>query len=58
MPEDTPEIDWDGIRLASISLAEVLWSFSAALKASGFNEEEVLALTIEYMKSWMLGIAR
>lgn len=55
---ETPEIDWEAMRLASISLAEVVWSYHAALLASGFNDTAAIALTINYQEMWLRSVQR
>lgn len=53
MSDDAPEIDWDGIRQVSLSLAEILWSYHQALLATGFPDDIALTLTVAYQESWL-----
>lgn len=53
MDDEAPEIDWEAVRLASMALAEVTWSYHQALIASGFTEQAALALTMNYQQVWL-----
>jgi len=53
MPDESPEIDWDNVRKASLNLAEILWSYHQSLISCGFNEKAALQLTVAYQASWL-----
>ncbi len=53
MPDEPEEIDWASLRAASTNLAEMIWSYHAALIACGFDENNALALTLEYQRLLM-----
>jgi hypothetical protein len=47
------DIDWDELRKVVLNMAELVWSYHQALLASGFDENQAIALVLEYQKFLM-----
>jgi hypothetical protein len=47
-PNEFPQINWDQQRLASLNLAEAVRIHYEALVASGFDDEQAMALASDY----------
>lgn len=44
------EIDWMGLRTTQCNLAEMVWSYNAALLNAGFDKPDALGLTMAYQQ--------
>ena len=42
------EIDWNAHRIASVNVAEMVWTYYQSLMAAGFDDEQSMMLSSDY----------